>query len=71
MDIEGIHISNNAESKDGIEGLTFSEKESPTLMNKKYTVIQSKKIAYIEEGWSAYSIYSWKPNLFLFMEKYH
>ena len=33
--LESIHISNNAESKDGIEGLTaFIEKESLTLMNK-------------------------------------
>ena len=30
MEIESIHISNNAQSKDGIEGLTaFSEKRKP------------------------------------------
>ena len=32
MEIESIHISNNAESKDGIEGLTaFSEKRKPNF----------------------------------------
>ena len=51
MEIESIHISNNADSKDGIEGLTaFSEKENPTLMNKKFTNVLSKKIAYVDEG---------------------
>ena len=51
MEMESIHISNNAESKHGIEGLTaFSEKENLTLMNKKFTTVQSKKIAYVDEG---------------------
>ena len=32
MEIESIHISNNAETKDGIEGLTaFSEKRKPNF----------------------------------------
>ncbi len=32
MEIESIHISNNADSKDGIEGLTaFSEKRKPNF----------------------------------------
>ena len=32
METESIHISNNAESKDGIEGLTaFSEKRKPNF----------------------------------------
>ena len=32
MEIESIHISNNADNKDGIEGLTaFSEKRKPNF----------------------------------------
>ena len=32
MEIESIHISNNADTKDGIEGLTaFSEKRKPNF----------------------------------------
>ena len=51
MEIESIHISNNADSKDGIEGLTaFSEKENPTLMKKNLLMFFQKKIAYVDEG---------------------
>ena len=43
MDIEGIKISENAESIDGIEGLkAFSEKENQTLMNKNLLLFNQK-----------------------------
>ena len=65
MEIESIHIS-NADSKDGIEGLTaFSEKENPTLMNKKFTNVLSKKIAYLDEGKGQPILFIWKSTLYL------
>ena len=72
MEIESIHISNNAQSKDGIEGLTaFSEKESLNLMNKNLLLCKQKRwLTWMRVRENPF-IYTWKPDFFVFMEEYY